>query len=103
MDVIFEGLIVCSDVERCISLKDIADLLVIELDVPLQECISNIEERRYIRGDTRPVNPKHTVAKMDQLVPQRKKFTNAGVDFRLLDFKWAMVDVREFLGLKVSV
>jgi len=100
MDVIFEGLIVCSDVERCISLKDISNLLVIELDTPLDECLSNIEERRYIRGDKRPVDPKHTVAKMDQLVPQRAKFKNAGVDFRLLDYKWAMVDVREFLGIK---
>jgi len=78
-------------------------LLVIELDTPLDECLNNIEERRYIRGDKRPVDPKHTVAKMDQLVPQRKKFANAGVDFRLLDYKWALVDVRDFLGLKVSV
>lgn len=100
MDVIFEGLIVCSDVERCISLKDISNLLVIELDTPLPECISNIEERRYVRGDNRPVNPRHTIAKMDQLVPQRKKFLNAGVDFRLLDYRWALEDVREFLGIK---
>jgi hypothetical protein len=102
MDTIFEGLIVCSDVERCISLKDISNLLVIELDTPLDECLSNIEERRYIRGDKRVVDPKHTIAKMDQLVPQRRKFKEAGVDFRLLDYKWAMVDVKEFLGLKVG-
>ena len=102
MDVIFEGLIVCSDVERCISLKNIADLLVIELDMLLDDCLYNIETRRFIRGNNKPVNPKHTVAKMDQLVPQRKKFLNAGVDFRLLDFKWAIADVREFLNLKVS-
>lgn len=100
MNVIFEGLIVCSDVERCVSLKDIAELLVIELDTPLDECLSNIEERRYIRGrNNAPVNPKHTIAKMDQIVPQRKRFADAGVDYRLLDYKWAMVDVKEFLEL----
>lgn len=103
MDVIFEGLIVCSDVVRCISLNDVTRLLVIELDTPLDECISNIQDRRYIRGDTRPVNPKHTIAKMDQLVPQRKRFLDAGVDFRLLDYKWALVDVKEFLGFGESV
>lgn len=103
MNVIFEGLIVCSDVERCIKLSEIADLLVIELDTPLNECLDNIQDRRYIRGDERPVNPKHTIAKMDQLVPQRKRFEAAGVDFRLLDYKWAFVDVKEFLGLKESV
>lgn len=103
IDVIFEGLIVCSDVTRCIGLMEIADLLVIELDTPLNECLSNIQDRRYIRGDSRPVNPKHTIAKMDQLVPQRKRFEAAGVDFRLLDYKWAFVDVKEFLGLEASV
>lgn len=100
LDVIFEGLIVCSDVERCIELNVYTRLLVIELDTPLDECISNIQDRRYIRGDTRPVNPKHTIAKMDQLVPQRKRFESAGLDFRLLDYKWALVDVKEFLEIE---
>lgn len=100
MDTIFEGLIVCSDVVRCISLKEHSRLLVIELDTPLDECIQNLQDRRYIRGDNRPVNPRHTIAKMDQLVPQRKKFEAAGVDFRLLDYKWAYEDVKEFLDLK---
>lgn len=102
MDTIFEGLIVCSDVVRCISLKEHSRLLVIELDTPLDECIQNLQDRRYIRGDNRPVNPRHTIAKMDQLVPQRKKFEAAGVDFRLLDYKWAYEDVKEFLDLKES-
>lgn len=99
-DVIFEGLIVASDVTRCIGLDDYANLLVVELNTSLEVCVAGIQARRDARGDDRPLSTKNTEAKMKQLIPQRKRFLDAKVDFRHLDREAALLAVKEHLGWK---
>lgn len=98
-NVIFEGLIVASDVTRCIELKRHHELLVIGLDTPLQQCIESVNSRRLKRGKTDPVNPANTEKKFKALVPQRARFRDAGVDFRLLNRADALAACQAFLGL----
>lgn len=99
-NVIFEGLIVASDVSRCIELKRHHELLVVGLDTPLNECITSVNERRAKRGKTDPVNPANTEKKFKALIPQRARFRDAGVDFRLLKRADALAACEDFLGLR---
>jgi adenylate kinase family enzyme len=98
-DVIFEGLIVASDVKRCINLMEISQLLVIELNTPLEECVAGIQSRRDERGDDRILNPKNTISKMRAIEKQRSKWRAAGVDFRLLTREAALMTCFEVLIL----
>lgn len=108
-DCIFEGLVVASDVTRCVSLKDRAQLMVIELNTPIEICLEGIRARRIARAAAKSakkgieilpkeVDPKNTVAKMKQLKPQRIRFKNAGVDFRYIDREEAMKSTLEHFG-----
>src|SRR5690349_20566073 len=49
-DVIFEGLIISSDVVRTVELKRHHTLLVIGLTTPLPACLESIQARRNARG-----------------------------------------------------
>lgn len=109
-DVIFEGLIVASDTQRCIDLKNKSELLVIGLDTSLADCNRAVDERRAekaaLTGKQPPPlklgrdgTPKNSQAKFKALIPQRATFRRAGVDFRLLDRAGALQACLEHLGL----
>lgn len=99
-DVMFEGLIVASDVLRCIELKQRHghELMVIGLNTSLPDCLAGVQQRRDARGDTRPLSSKNTEAKFKALIPQRIRFKDAGIDFRLLDRAAALNACLGFLG-----
>ncbi len=95
-DVILEGLVVSSDVTRCIDLKNRHSLLIIEITTPIEICLEGIRSRRAVKAAEKSakkgievlpkeVDPKNTIAKQLQIVPQRKRFRAAGVDFRMLN------------------
>lgn len=83
-DVIYEGLIVQSDIRRCVELNATTPVLVIILDVPLEVCLAGIQSRRDARGDVRQLNPKNTIAKMKTVPLQERRLKAGGVDVRRL-------------------
>jgi adenylate kinase family enzyme len=98
-DVIYEGLIVASDVTRAIDTsKKYPPMIVIELSTPLDVCLEGIQARRDARGDDRPLNPKNTESKMKSLRTQRIRFKDAGVDYRYLSREEALKTVLEAMG-----
>ena len=96
-DVIFEGLIVASDVVRCVSLKE-QGLLVLELDTTIDICVQSIQARRDARGDERQLNDGNTRYKMKCIAAQRPRFLSAGVDFRVINREDAFTLCKEKLG-----
>lgn len=97
-DVIYEGLIIQSDVNRCVELhKSGYRVLVIALTTPIGECLEAVQRRRDARGDTRPLNPKNTITKAKAIIPHRKRFLDAGVDYRLLSREDAFLACQEAL------
>ena len=51
---VIEGLVVASDVTRCISLKHQNQLLVIGLSTSMEECMASIQARRDARTTRAP-------------------------------------------------
>lgn len=84
-DCLFEGLLLTSDVTRCVALKEVDKLIVVALTTTLEECLASIRARREARGKTDPLNPKNTESKFKVVRDQRQRFLNAGVDHRLLN------------------
>lgn len=100
-NVLYEGLIVCSDVRRAVELhKDGLPFTVIFLGTPLEKCIESVNERRRAKkADAEPVNPGNTIAKHKMCGSTLPKFTAAGVDTRLLDREAALVTVLDLLEI----
>jgi len=84
-DVVYEGLLIQSDIVRCVELGKRFPLIVIGLNTPLNECLAAIQSRRDARGDTRPLNPANTAGKLNSLPGQQRRLTEGNVDFRLLN------------------
>jgi hypothetical protein len=97
-DVLYEGLIIASDVARAIELKEF-DGMVIELDVPIVDCLASVMMRRNERGDDRELNPTNTMRKAKQVASQRVRFMDSGIDFRLLNREDAFIAIVNKLGL----
>ena len=96
--VIFEGLIIASDVNRAIELKDF-DGMVLELDTDISTCIASIQSRRDARGDDRELDPSNTMKKQKLIAAQRVRFVESGIDFRLLSREDAYVACCQKLGI----
>lgn len=99
-DVIYEGLVVESDVKRCIDLhhKKPGELLVILLSTPIEECIKGVEARRAARGADAEFNHGHLRKKDHEVRKQVTKFKDAGVDIRVLDREAALKATLAHLG-----
>jgi hypothetical protein len=89
-DVIFEGLIVASDVVRATALKEKNRLIVIMLNTDLETCLAGVQSRRDARGDVRPLNPANTRGKLKGLLPQIARFKSLGVDFHHINRQEAL-------------
>jgi hypothetical protein len=100
-DVIYEGLIVQSDVRRCAELSRKYPLLVVAIEEPLEVCLAGIQARRAARGDERPLNPKNTIGKMNQMPRDMKRLETMGVDARRLNRAEARIAV--FGALKLAL
>ena len=67
-DVMYEGLLVESDVRRCAELKrDGFPVLVLSLSTDLETCLSSTVQRRLAKGNTKPLNPKNTKGRWRQV------------------------------------
>lgn len=98
-DVLFEGLIVCSDVNRTVELAKIAPLHVVMLDTPIEVCIESINERRRAAGNETPVNPKNTIAKHKTNLAAFKRFEEQRVSVGWLDRREAFNFIRQQLDV----
>jgi hypothetical protein len=84
-NVLYEGIIVQDDIHRCIKLnherraKNLSGVTVIELDTKIEDCLSGIQNRRDERGETKPLNPKNTVDRMQRVHRSCFKLRDAGV------------------------
>jgi len=98
-DVLYEGVIVTSDVARVIKIhQEQIPIAVIGLNTPLETCVAGVQSRRDARGDEREFNPRNTEAKMVTNVRGMEKLQAAGVDARWRSRAQALEDVRSLLG-----
>jgi len=103
-DVIYEGLITQSDVNRLMDLhKEGHEVHVFGINLPLKECLVAVQGRRDARAASRgkessPLNPSNTKAKHHQVSLQEAKFKRIGVDFRWLGRDETVQATLEVLG-----
>jgi len=98
-DVLFEGLIVQSDVNRLIELSQSQKVLVIGLTTSLEECLAGVRARRAARGDERPLNPKNTESKYKTVPKTLARLRAAGVEVLELSREAALAEVCARLSL----
>lgn len=84
-NVIYEGLIIQSDITRCVDTAAKYPMIVIGLNTTLEECLQGIQARRDARGDTKPLNPANTISKLKTLPRQQARLTEAGVVFHMVN------------------
>jgi hypothetical protein len=86
-DVLFEGLLLSAEVNRCVQLAAYVgheNLAVIALDVPLELCLESVNARRHTKNPEKPpVNPKNTISKHRGTQTSARRLLEAGVDTRV--------------------
>ena len=98
--VIFEGLLVGSwALERWRALKRSAELRVVLLSTPLEECLAGVRRRREARGDARPLDPGSTTRKHAALLRGAARHAEAGLSVHSLSRGEALASVTTWLGL----
>ena len=99
-DVLYEGLIVVSDVRRCAELHaEGRRVLVLRLTTSLADCLLAVQTRREARGNSAPLDPANTKAKfrVDELRVGRLRAL--GVEVREVTRDEALRDSLLTLGL----
>ena len=102
-DVLYEGLLIESDVRRAIELhKDGWDFMAVFLNTPEDVCLDSVKMRREARGNFKPLNPKNTTDRIRQCLRRRERLTNeGGVRCEYLTRDDALTFVQTTLGLPV--
>lgn len=98
-DVIFEGIISQDDVTRTVELGRRFPLKIIALRVPIETCLAGIQARRDEREDTRPLNPKNTIARAKRLEGVVSRLRDANVDCKWYDRESGLKAALEAFGL----
>jgi thymidylate kinase len=101
-NVLFEGLIVCSDFRRMVELREefgAQNVLVIGLDTPVDVCLASVQERRAARGNDKPLNPKNTESKFKTNRRVLERFEEAGVPVVWLSREEAFERIKKEFGL----
>ena len=103
-DVLYEGLILGSDMSRIVRLHEEGNrVLVVFLTTPLPVCLARVNARRAERAartgrEYSPVNPRATEDKHRGLLRAAPRLRAAGVPVAELDCDAALERVREELG-----
>ena len=100
-DVVFEGLLISADVKRTLSIhEDISkSLYVVAIEIDINECIENINNRRRARMGEKytPINPTNTIIKQKNVEKSLERLSEAGVDCRWLPrdevFPWLKIQL----------
>lgn len=100
--VFFEGALLSSEFNRTNQLgldygKE--NVHVIMLDVPVERCIAQVQQRRAEKGNDKELNPKNLLAKRQGTESVQRKLAAWGnVGCYTLSFDEAFIKVRELLG-----
>lgn len=101
--VLFEGLLISAEVNRTLNLENYGELHVIGLDLPLQECLDSVNERRRRKDPNKgPVNPKNTESKWKGTKQSIKRLEDSGVSCEWHNRQTAFERVKELLGVAPS-
>ena len=99
-DVLFEGLFISELVNQVVDLnKENPDLLVLALNVPLEECLKGVNERRTNRGVEQPVNPKNTSNRVKTIPRRMARLETAGVATVWVTREEALLRIKQELSL----
>lgn len=101
-DVLFEGLLISSEINRSQALHDDGlPFHILQLDTPLQLCLDSVNARRRAkRGDDAPgVNPKNTESKFKGTVSTCNKLKQGGVDVITGDRDGLLLVTRRLLNV----
>lgn len=100
--VLFEGMLLNSDVRRVIELSQEGwvDVLVVDLSTPIERCIEDINARRRAKNpDAKPVSEKNTRARHAMCQRARQKLVDAGVEVHHVSREDGLDIVLSVLGL----
>jgi hypothetical protein len=102
-DVLFEGLLASSEFLRTSAMWSRhwgAELFVVGLDVPVEECLAGVNSRRRAKNPDKPdVNPRNTISKYKNVKSVMGKLCNLGVRTASLGREEAFNEIKEELGL----
>jgi thymidylate kinase len=97
-NVLYEGIMVSGESRRFIELHQAGfPVTVIALDVPIENCLASIQERRNARGDERPLNPDRTVRRLGEVRRMMEHLKVAGIPTYWLDREAAYHKTLELL------
>lgn len=78
-NIIYEGLLIESDVKRAINLhKDGYPFVAVFLNTSKQLCLDSVRMRREANGNFKPLNPKNTLDRVRQCIRRRERLINEG-------------------------
>jgi energy-coupling factor transporter ATP-binding protein EcfA2 len=97
--VLFEGLLLTAENKRSAALAgDYPDTHFVFLDVPLEQCIAQVNQRRWAKDASKPpVNPKNTASKHKGAVSNKRHLDSVGANTYLLPHADATAKVLELL------
>jgi hypothetical protein len=99
-DVLFEGLLLGSDINRLIELHEAHAVVVVDLRTSLEECLVSVNARRWAKDPTKPpVKEGNTRSKYRLCQRYRPRLQRAGVDVRHLERAEAFEAVCGLLGM----
>jgi thymidylate kinase len=94
--VIFEGMLLCSDVKRITALSHETNaVVIISLTTPIEQCCDNIRKRRAAKGNEKELNEKNTRTRFSYEEKQVEKLKAANVDIRTLIYEDAADAIRQ--------
>lgn len=87
-NVMFEGLLISADVNRCVDLHQTfgaQGFEVLAIDLPLEDCLASVNARRRAKDPTKPdVNPANTESKWKGVRASLERLRAAGVNVQHL-------------------
>jgi hypothetical protein len=94
-NVIFEGMLLCSDVKRIAALsEETNDVLIVSLTTSVDQCCDNIRKRRAAKGNDKELNEKNTRTRFAYELKQVEKLRAANVDIRALTYDDSLEAIR---------
>lgn len=102
-DVLFEGIMTQDNQQYMFNWtaqQQSYRILVIGLTTFISDCIDGINSRREARGNSKPVDPKNTIARERSVKNNLERLKQAGIDVRHLDREAALKAVLVQLGLE---
>ena len=94
-NVLFEGMLLCSDVKRITALShETNSVIIISLTTPIEQCCDNIRKRRAAKGNEKELNETNTRNRFAYEAKQVEKLRAANVDIRTLVYDDAADAIR---------